>query len=346
MKKISRFDLAMIIAFVVITLLGGGVWYYLSGLLATAQDDVNDAKQKFDQYSTHEVYLPTKANQKILQDNIDLIKAKLDPLVQASLQAPDNKLSTIEKQDTVAWKHDLDQEVAKLNALAKTHGVDVPPNFYYGFSRYLNQNPIEAQTVVLSKQLLAIEQIATIFINAPVKSIHAIRRTDEEDAGGMSALTTSEYLSGHSVDAEGSVYTTYPFEIDFDATTDSFRKVIDDLMQSPYVFVVRTLSVANSHPASPRVDDLVGMAGTAEAAAPSVVNSSPGEVAATAAAHSDKGPQFLFGAETLRIKMRIDLIEWKGVALDTSATGAHAPHNPAAPGATPAPGTTSTPGGT
>ena len=39
----------------------------------------------------------------------------------------------------------------------------------------------------------------------------------------------------------------------------------------------------------------------------SVVASSPGEVAATT---STKPPQFLFGNDNLRIKMRIDLIEW------------------------------------
>ncbi len=36
MKKFSRFDLAVIIAFVVIALLGGGAWYYLSGQLDAA----------------------------------------------------------------------------------------------------------------------------------------------------------------------------------------------------------------------------------------------------------------------------------------------------------------------
>ena len=46
MKKlpISKFDLVMIIVFVVIGLLGGGAWYYLSQQLTQAQQDVTEAK--------------------------------------------------------------------------------------------------------------------------------------------------------------------------------------------------------------------------------------------------------------------------------------------------------------
>ena len=51
MKKlpISKFDLGIIIAFVVIGLLGGGAWYYLSANLAAAQQKVSEEKAKFAQ---------------------------------------------------------------------------------------------------------------------------------------------------------------------------------------------------------------------------------------------------------------------------------------------------------
>jgi hypothetical protein len=304
-KNISRFDLGMIIAFVVVGLLGGGAWWYLSGELATVQDDVNTAKQTFDQYSTKQVYLPTQPNQKILQDNIDMLKAQLDPLVQTRLMPPNGKLATIEKEDALPWKHDLDAEVLRLTTDAKTHGVGIPEKFYFGFSRYLGQNPAEDTTIVLSKQLIAIDQIADIFINAPVKSIRFIHRTYEEES---SPVTSEDSLPGHAVNAEGGVYTAYPFEIEFEATTDSFRKVINDLMQAPYVFVVRSLTIQNSRLTSPQLTDLEALAG---GPGPSVLGSSPGEVAET---KSTLGPQFLFGAEVLHIRMRIDMIEWKGTA--------------------------------
>jgi hypothetical protein len=314
-KKLSGFDIGMIIAFVVIALLGGGAWYYLSGQLAATQQDVGTAASDFQKYSSKVVYLPTAGNEKVLQNNIDVMQAQLDPLVHSMLQASGNKLPSVTKEDTVAWKHDLDAEVSRLNTAAKREGVTVPDNFYYGFSRYLNTNPGDEQTAVLSKQLLGVEEIAKIFINAPVRAISTFRRTYEEDPPSNSPVNPGrvadpDLLPGNAEIAPGNVYTAYPFEIQFEATTDGFRKVLADLQKSPYVFVTRTLIVQNSNPDSPQISDLDKLAGTPNAG---VTDSSPGSVGA---GKSDRGPQFLFGNETLQIKMRIDMIEWHGVAVD------------------------------
>ena len=311
MKKLSRFDLGVIIAFIFITLLGIGGWYYFSGQLAGTKADVSSAASDFDQYSKRQPFLPTQANEKILQSNMSLIQAQLDPVVQTKLQASGNKLSTVVKEDTVAWKHDLDAEVSRLNLAAKAHGVTVPNNFYFGFSRYLNQNPGDEETVVLSKQLLGVEEIANIFINANVKSIGTFRRTYEEDAdagGSNSAMKSSDAdnLPGAAVTAPGNTYLAYPFEIEFDSSTASFRKIVDSLGTSPYVFVIRSVTLQNSSPASPQIGDLQKLAGTSPGG---VLDSSPGAVSGS---KSTRGPQFLFGNEYLHIKVRLDMIEWIG----------------------------------
>ncbi|MGA9702253.1 hypothetical protein, partial [Pseudomonas sp.] len=139
MKKLnlSGFDLGVIIAAVVIALLGGGAWWYLSGALQDAQTDVTNAKADFDKYSTNHNIVVGASNGKALQANIDLLKAQLDPLIRAELQPKENKLRSIEKEDPVAWKHDLDDEVQRLKSAAQTRRVNLPPNFYFGFSRYL-----------------------------------------------------------------------------------------------------------------------------------------------------------------------------------------------------------------
>ena len=313
MKKLqlSKLDIGIIIAFVVIGLLGGGVWYYLSQNLATAQAEVGDAETDFQKNSNSsgsQKIVVSTGNRQVLQDDIDLLTQKLNPVIQGRLHSKESKLYTVVPQDPVAWKHDLDDEVRRLTNAAKIHGVKLPPNFYFSFSRYLNSNPEDEQTVVLKKQLLAVEQISDILLNAPVKSINSIRRTYEEDPHTPDAPGGSgnvpDRLSGYSYVAGSDIYTDYPFEVEFDANTETLRKVMDDLVQSPYVFVVRTLNVQNLKPTSPQLGDLDKIAGTGST---SVVNSSPGEVAATT---SVQGPQFLFGDASLRIKARIDLIEW------------------------------------
>ena len=318
--SLSKFDLGFIIAFAVVALLGGGAWWYLSNELQTAQEDVKSAKANFDRYSAavsaKEKIVVSPSNQKTLQANIDLLKAQLDPLIQTKLLPKENTLRSIGKEDPVAWKHDLDDDVHRLNGAAKVHGVTLPPNFYFGFSRYLSQSPNDQQTAVLTKQLVGVDWLATILINAPVKDIQAIRRTYEEDphtgASEASGSTTDkDRLGGYSLNAAANAYTAYPFEVEFDTTSENLRTVVNNLIQSPYLFVVRTLSIQNSSPNSPLLSDLDRLAGP-----PPSPDPSSGQPAAAM-----KGPQFLFGNSTLKVKIRIDMIEWKATTSQPTPGG-------------------------
>ena len=320
MKKlpISKFDLGIIIAFVVIGLMGGGAWYYFSGQLAQAQQDVAAADKLFNDNSSYQppgasqTILVSNGNQRALQDNINLLKSQLAPLIQTKLMAKENKLYSIDKLDPVTWKHNLDDKVKELTAAASVHGVKLPANFYFTFADYLNANPNENQTEILSKQLLAIDLLSNILFNAPVQSITDLQRTYEEDSkggGGAAAPETGASaaggrLGGLSYLSEGGAYRVYPYAFEVETTTTGFHKIMNDLVQSPYIFVVRDVKVLNTHPNSPTPAELDKMAGTA---APSMTLSDPGTVAA---ATSTKGPQYLFGNSTLHVKVRVDLIEW------------------------------------
>jgi hypothetical protein len=317
MKMFSRFDLGMIVAFVVVALLGIAGWWWLSGQLQTAQADAATAAGEFDTYTKKQVYLPTKSNLTTLQNNISIMTAQLDPLVASTLQSPKNGLGDIQQLDTVAWKHSLDDKVSHLNAAAATHGISVPEGFYYGFSRYLTTNPNQDATTVLERQQLAIGAIATILINAPVRSIVSVQRTYEEDPVSATAASRSgggsvSQLDGHSIDAPGGVYTAYPYEFEFDADTESLRAVVNQLMKADYVFVIRSVMVQNEKLDSPKKSELGGMAGV-NTAETSIINSSPGAVAASQPTPT-VGLQYLFGDEALHVRMRIDLIDWHGIA--------------------------------
>jgi hypothetical protein len=334
MKKISRFDLGMIIAFVVVAILGGAGWWYLSGQLATAQAAASTAGSDFDTYTKKEVYLPTESNIKTLQANIDTMTAQLDPIVKDKLQSPKSALANMNTVTTVEWKHNLDDEVGKLNDAAKVHGIIVPKNFYFGFSRYLNTNPAEDATPVLERQELAIGEVANILIGAPVREIVAVRRTYEEDPdtegrGNRPAATTtsSDQLAGHSVEAPGGVYTSYPFEFEFTVKDmAAFRKVVNDLTASNYVFVIRSVMVQNQRLDSPKERDLDTIANAANSAAGAgsgpASNATPvgSGAPATNAPPPALGLRYLFGDETVHIRARIDLVDWHGLAHATAAS--------------------------
>ena len=114
MKKLSTFDIIMIVLFVVIGLLGGGAYYYFSGQLTTTQQAVSAADADFTKYTSSQVFLPTPTNVQTVQANIDLMNAQLDPIIKNQLQNPGNKLGDVAKEDTdtVKWKQHLDAEVA------------------------------------------------------------------------------------------------------------------------------------------------------------------------------------------------------------------------------------------
>ena len=135
-----------------------------------------------------------------------------------------------------------------------------------------------------------------------------------------------DQLGGSALQAPNGLYTSYPFQVDFVVTTEGFRRVIDALMKSPYVFVIRSLTLENTQQDSPKISDLDRMAGVTPGAPPPSLDT-PG---ATAAATSPAvGPQYLFGAETIRVNARIDLIEWHGLdqAEASAAAASSAPAN-------------------
>jgi len=243
------------------------------------------------------------------------MKAELTPLIQGHLMSKDNKLATIGKEDPVAWKHDLVEEVKRLTTLALHHNVKIPSDFYFAFSRYERDNPEDDQTQVLGKQLLTVEQITNILAAASVKSIETIRRTWEEDSLNSPPMPNPiftdgpepDHLLGFSYTVGNGIYRDYPYEIEFDTNPENLRKVLAGFMDSPYIFVLRNLDVTNPKPDPVPISSLDAIAGTPPA--PSMIDTAPGQVAATAVA-STAPPQYIFGNSILHVKARVDLIEW------------------------------------
>jgi hypothetical protein len=310
--QLSKFDIGMIIAFVAVGLLGGAAWWYLSGQLQAAQAACAQVAGDYNSFATSKGIIVSPANTKALAANSATLEAQLNPVISTYLLGKGNDLSDVRAEDPVAWKHDLDDDVKALATEAKAAAITLPDHFYFGFSRYLTESPGDAATAVLTKQRKAVKTIAELLIKAPVKSITKLQRSYEEDPHSSTGTVTGvEHAEGDQIVGYATVvpdnYTAYPFEVDFDASPEALRPILDGLIKSPYLFVVRTIEVHNEQLDSPRLDDLAKMAG-GNGAAPSVIDSPPGGVAANAA--PTVGPQYLFGYTTLHVKMRVDMIEW------------------------------------
>jgi hypothetical protein len=306
--QLSKFDIVMLIAFVVVGLCGAAAWWVLSGQLQTAQAACAQVAGDYNSYATSKGsgIIVSQPNAKALQANSDLLQAQLDPVMSTYLLSKDNDLSSVRAMDPVGWKKELDDDIKTLTADAKGRSITLPEHFYFGFSRYQTEQPGDAATAVLTKQRKAIKALSEILIGAQIKSITRLQRSYEEDAHGGSGNEHPEgdQISGSSV-VVPDTYTAYPFEVDFDASPEALRPILSGLIKSPYLFVLRSMEVHNEQVDSPKLDDLPKMA--AGNGSPSVINSDPG---AAAQSTPTVGPQKLFGYATLHVKMRVDMIEW------------------------------------
>lgn len=307
--KLSKFEIGMIVAFVVVTGAGIGGYVYTSGLVETAKADLTTANGEL-QKLVKQRYLPSDANIKMLEGNVAALKAALKPIQEQILKSPENKLGQMQPQNPVTWKNsDLDQTVQRLTALAKGHRVALPTDYYFGFSRYQKSNPSEQATLTLGKQLYGVEQLATKLFESgdggSVIALRSIRRTFDEDpaAAQGGGADGGESLRGTSQLGAGKLYRVYPFEVEFVGTTNGLRTYLNSLFKTPALFVVRSLQITNSKIESPKVGDLGK--GTNEKA----------------------GRDFVFGGEQLTVLVRVDMIEWLGT--QGAEAAAAAPAKPA-----------------
>lgn len=298
--KLSKFDIGMIVAFVVVTGAGVGGYFYTNGLVDAAKTDLGAATGEL-QKLVKQRYLPSDANIKTLDNNIKELRSALQPIEEKVLKSPQSKLGQIAAKNPVTWKNsDLDQTVQRLQALAKSKRVTIPDDGYFGFSRYKSGNPSEAATLVLGKQLYAIELLATQLFNSnaggSIIALKAVRRTfDEEGNAGGGGTEGGDAVRGSIITVPSKLYRVYPFEVEFIGNTVGLRNFVNSLNQAPVLFIIRSVQVTNSKLEAPKIADL-GKGAPTDARAGS----------------AKLGRDFVFGSEQLQVKMRVDMIEWLG----------------------------------
>lgn len=306
--KLSKFEIGMIAAFVVVTGAGVGGYFYTNGMVETAKNDLSSAQSDL-QKLVKQRYLPSDANIKALDENIKELRSSLQPVEAKALKSSESKLGQIEAKNPVTWKNsDLDQTIQRLVALARAKRVAIPTDGYFGFSRYQKSNPSEQATLNLGKQLYAVDLLSTQLFNSNVGgsivALKAVRRTFDEDSVGQAAAggaDGAESIKGSITVPHSKLYRVYPFEVEFIGNTTGLRNFLNSLNQTPVLFIVRSVQVTNSKMEAPKVVDL-GKGAAAD---------SRGGTAKT-------GRDFVFGSEQLQAKVRVDMIEWLGTPAEAA----------------------------
>jgi hypothetical protein len=284
-----------ITAFALTLLLGGlGLWQ-MNSLVETEKAELSTALQQ-QQQMLRRRFTPNLENIELLEKKNKLL-FDTQQSFQQQLTAGVDQLKVIREINAINFKLQLAEKVRSLTEEAKKRNIILPNNFYYGYSLYNSEiNPPDRATVLLQKQLLAIEALSQALYESGVEAIHSIRRAPDPAEpipttgarGGSSThpdylpISVSLSTSGH--------YLNIPLEIEFSCRTDGLRKFLNSIHQAKFVFIPRYLEIKGSRTTIPRLSDFQNQNSSEEI---------------------DRSvPILAMGDESIRVTTRIDLVEW------------------------------------
>ena len=229
---------------VFIVLLAGMIWFLHDAY--TQQDSVLEelsAQNSSLEGLRGEKTFPSKENLELLKQDRGNIQKLYDDMRESATHPPLHGPELIRDVDFRKFQE------ATINRLAKAaaaQSIRAPEMF--GFSRYdANfpcRNPRAADDecrhllALLSKQLVTVEKLVNLMITNKVEEILAIRRTEVEP-GEISADALNVPINNNS----NSLYQTYPFELQFVCDTPVLRDLLNGLMQTDGLFVIRALKI-------------------------------------------------------------------------------------------------------
>ena len=102
MGSLSKFDIGVIVGFVLLALLGAGGWWYTSGWVAEAQEKIDQSHNKLILLNK-ERFTPSKGNIDKLEENAAKLSEAINPIVTAKLAPGDSPLPQIKPMGP-AWR--------------------------------------------------------------------------------------------------------------------------------------------------------------------------------------------------------------------------------------------------
>jgi hypothetical protein len=334
MKDVPKYAILTAVFFAVITLAGGGAWYWTGGQVAEKLQARQAIEQKIKSVSGSGIF-PTQANLKIVEENLAAAETALAPLepVMAKTgsffepvrgKAEEGKAPPGLSPD--AWKSLMTDTRTGLQKLADERGVKLPEEYYFGFKDYQLSQPPAAHTLQMGVQLLAIKEICSILFNSGIAELKTVKRVKVEAAGtSVGGSPTEEILPGSTVVSKDRFYRIYPFEVEFICTPEALEKAAVTLAASPYFLVVRDMVVENPKISLARRSEVIGAAGGSNTTA------GGGGIGGGGGTALPKLLVTVSGTEDVQVRMRISLAEWAAPDLKflpEGKPGAAAPGNP------------------
>lgn len=318
MNKLPKNVLVVVISLIVIGLVGGGLWYWFSQQLNTLLEEKVSLQEQLQGVEKKGIF-PSTVNKKKLEDQAKellILSDKVHPDILkrielfSSVRTIDPKNGEMSGLTPDRWKGLFETQRNELRKQAEDKKITLPEDFNFSFNSYVLAAPRQENTLDLGVQLVAINEISKILINASVNQVLGFKRVmveqkDSEAGRPPSTPTTrgstvkEESLAASvEVAAEGT-YRTIPFEITFRSSAQSLTQVLNALSKSQFLFVTKYVVIENDKSAVPRKSEFIQASQSGSGAAESPDNKVKKKVLIP-----------VVGQELMITRMRVDLIDF------------------------------------
>jgi len=263
-----------LLALFILLFIGGIVMIVMiQGQVQAEQKKVERAKQSLNMALALEP-APTQANVDLAKSNVEALKSELDKRVESTLG---NKPDLMDKEPPATGTQMLfqlnayanefakvasrtipvgntDSEIEKMKAEGETlPSTDLPPNFAFGFSRYIDSGkpPADADVPMIFKQSEILTYVLRKLFNTRPISIVSVQRgpvelppPDPNVRNPTNSLKADEFRIGsESAGVEGAVQ-TLGFKIVFTGYTENLRSFLKQIEEFEIPLVVRSVEAA------------------------------------------------------------------------------------------------------
>jgi hypothetical protein len=190
---------------------------------------------------------------------------------------------------------------------AEAAKVQLPDGFFLGFDTYKDSLPTDKAAPFLARQLLIISTVVKDLIgpnpeNPGIKSIDALVRTPLAEESPAPPAPPAAANAPKPAEPPVPPLVKRPFLIGFTAEQGKFRMAFNNLLRSPQLLIVRSLSIKNSNPQGPQI------ASATEPAA-----STPASLFAegSEAPKAESTLNVILGKELVRVDLALEIVDFK-----------------------------------
>jgi hypothetical protein len=239
----------------VLILIVSALLFKFRGEYARVQSDLQSSLTTLERLHQRNPY-PNRENVERIESNLIELEDYLDTLIASLSRQP----VLVEDMERAAFPAAIERTASRLRALAREREVAVADTVAFGFQRYSAGNlPMQEHVPRLASQLRTIEALCTLLIQSGIselvsieREVFDVERAQEEVAPpgavrrpGRTPVVVAAPPTPVAPEGVEGLYKKERFTLTFFASDLAVRDVLNSMIASPLMMVVRNLELRN-----------------------------------------------------------------------------------------------------